>query len=403
VAAGAHLDRTVAAGARPDLLGEHELRSRVQSLAELDRGAGGEGERAAAELIAADLRECGAGVRLEPARVHGTYWWPIALTSAIGLLAALVGGRRAAPLAALAAGAAVDDIDVGPRLVRRLLPQRTTHNVVCELGDPEAQRTLVFLAHYDAAHSGLVFWPELPRALMRRFPILRRTQTTPPTMWGAVYGPLLVAVGLLLGRERLRQVGAALSAGYLAAMVDIGLRPVVPGANDNATGVVALLSLARALVAQPPRGLRVLLVFPGSEESFMEGMVAWANRHLGELEREQTYFVCLDTVGSPRLLALEGEGMLRIRDYPRELLDLVHELGAEQGIEIVRGLRFRNATDALIALKAGYPTVMLGSADEYKLPTDYHWPTDTADRVSYETVADAARLSWGVVRRLTPA
>ena len=43
---------------------------------------------------------------------------------------------------------------------------------------------------------------------------------------------------------------------------------------------------------------------------------------------------------------------------------------------------------------------MLGSVDEYKLPTDYHWPTDTADRATYSSVADAARLSWGVVRRL---
>jgi hypothetical protein len=390
----------VPAGAHPSLLAEDELRSRVQSLAELERESGGEGERAAAELIAADLRACGARVELEPARVHGTYWWPIALTSAAGLIAALVRRRRAAPLAALAAAAAADDINVGPRLVRRLLPKKTTHNVVAELGDPAARRTLVFLAHYDAAHSGLVFEPELPRALMRRFPVLQKASTTPPTMWGAVYGPLLAAIGLLLRRPSLRRLGAALSGGYLAAMIDIGLRPVVPGANDNATGAVALLSLARALAAEPPEGLRVLLVFPGSEESFMEGMVAWARRHLGELPTELTYFMCLDTVGSPRLLALEGEGMLRIRDYPRELLELVHDVGAEQGVEIVKGLRFRNATDALIPLKAGYPTVMLGSVDEYKIPTDYHWPTDTADRVAYASVAGAARLAWGVVRRL---
>ncbi|TMK40654.1 MAG: Zn-dependent exopeptidase M28 [Actinobacteria bacterium] len=387
-------------GTHPNLLGEEDLRSRVQRLAELDRESGGAGEHAAAELIAADLRACGARVELEPARVHGTYWWPIGLTSATALLAALARRRWAAPIAALAAGAAVDDINLGPRLVRRALPQKTTHNVVAEFGDPAAPRTLVFLAHYDAAHSGLVFEPRFPRALMRAFPVLQRAKTTPPTMWGAVYGPLLAAVGLLWRRPSLRRLGALLSGGYLAAMIDIGLRPVVPGANDNATGVVALLSLARALAAEPPPGLRVLLVFPGSEESFMEGMVAWARRHLGRLHDDSTYFVCLDTVGSPRLMLLEGEGMLRIRDYPRELLELVHEVGAQAGVEVLRGLRFRNATDALIPLKAGYPTVMLGSVDEYKLPTDYHWPTDTADRATYSSVADAARLSWGVVRRL---
>ena len=40
-------------------------------------------------------------------------------------------------------------------------------------------------------------------------------------------------------------------------------------------------------------------------------------------------------------------------------------------------LRLRNATDGLIALRAGYPTVTLGSVDEFKIPTNYHWPTDT--------------------------
>jgi hypothetical protein len=33
---------------------------------------------------------------------------------------------------------------------------------------------------------------------------------------------------------------------------------------------------------------------------------------------------------------------------------------------LVRGLRFRNATDGLISMKAGYPTVMLGSITEFK-------------------------------------
>ena len=55
-------------------------------------------------------------------------------------------------------------------------------------------------------------------------------------------------------------------------------------------------------------------------------------------------------------------------------------------------LRLRNATDGLVALRAGYPTVTFGSVDEFKIPTNYHWPTDTADRVDYGTVSDCARL-----------
>ncbi len=66
----------------------------------------------------------------------------------------------------------------------------------------------------------------------------------------------------------------------------------------------------------------------------------------------------------------------------------------------MRGLRFRNATDGLIALKAGYPTVMLGSINAYKAPSNYHWPTDTADNVVYETVVGCVRVCDGTIRRL---
>jgi Zn-dependent M28 family amino/carboxypeptidase len=158
--------------------------------------------------------------------------------------------------------------------------------------------------------------------------------------------------------------------------------------------------LANAFRDGLPAGLRLVLVSSGSEESFSEGMAAFGERHFGDLPTDSTYVICLDTVGSPRLLMLEGEGMLGVREYPKELLALVRDTAERLGIEMVPNLRFRNATDGLVALKAGYPTVMLGSVDEFKFPTNYHWPTDTAENVNYDTVADAARLCEGVIRRL---
>jgi Iap family predicted aminopeptidase len=99
-------------------------------------------------------------------------------------------------------------------------------------------------------------------------------------------------------------------------------------------------------------------------------------------------------------MELEGEGMLWMRDYPEAFKDLVAQAAEAEGVELVRGLRFRNATDGLIALKAGYPTVMLGSITRYKAPANYHWPTDTAENVDFDTVADCARVVDAVVRRL---
>jgi Zn-dependent M28 family amino/carboxypeptidase len=144
----------------------------------------------------------------------------------------------------------------------------------------------------------------------------------------------------------------------------------------------------------------VLLLSTGAEESFMEGMQGFARRHFDSLPRDRTHVICLDTVGSPKLTVLQGEGMLRMNEYPKDLIALICDCARELRIDIHDELRFRNATDGLIALKAGYPSAMLGSVDEYRVPANYHWPTDTAENVDYWTVADAARLCESLARRL---
>ena len=377
------------------LLDQQQLRERVERLAAIERESASSGEARAAALIATELREAGASVTIEHEDVHGTYWWPVGLLCAKAGLAGLLRGRWKAVLAGgFATTAMIDDISGGKQWFRRrFLPKRVTTNVVAEIGDRDARHTVVVHAHHDAAHSGLVFDGGPPRSLLKRFPALaEKANTGPPTMWGAVAGPALVALGALSGRPRLRRTGVVLCTGYAVAMADIGRSQVVPGANDNLSGVAVLLSLAASLREEPIPGLRVILLSAGAEESFMEGMQAFARRHFADLPRDRTTFVCVDTVGSPHLLALEGEGMVWMNEYPEDVLARMHDAARAEGVELWSGLRLRNSTDALIPLRAGYPTAMLASCDRYKLPSNYHWPTDSADRLDYSTVAGCARV-----------
>ena len=219
-------------------------------------------------------------------------------------------------------------------------------------------------------------------------------------MWPLLASPLLAIASALTGSRAAGATAALLGAGYAASMAEIGARPVVPGANDNATAVVLLLALAEQLLAEPTRSIRVILLSTGAEESFSEGMKAFGERHFGELERERTFFLCVDTVGSPTLNVLRGEGFLRMHEYPAEALSLLDGLAAELGIELVPNLRLRNGTDGLEPLAAGYPTATLCSVTELKQPANYHWPTATPENVDYGTLADAIRLVEAVVRRL---
>jgi hypothetical protein len=383
-----------------------DLEASIRHLAAIDRPSASPGEREAAISIAQWFREHGCDVRLETERAHGTYWWPLGLLSALAGAASLTGRRRVALAAgALAAAAIADDISGGAQWFRRrFLPLRPTYNVVALTGDPDAERTVVLVAHHDAAHWSLLFHPAVPAFVGDRWPgLIERTNVTAPVMFPVFGGPLLVALGGLTGWRPLRRAGTFLSWGTAATMAEIGSRSAVPGANDNLSGVATLLGVARSLHEAPVERLRVLLVSTGSEESFMEGMQAFARRHFPGLPVDRTHVICVDTVGSPELIQLEGEGMLRMNDYDPAFKDLVSECAREVGVPLRRGLRFRNSTDALIAHRHGYPTVMLGSVNRYKLPDNYHWPTDDADRVDYGTVRDAVRLCDAVVRRLARA
>jgi hypothetical protein len=342
----------------------------------------------------------GLAARVEPEAAHGTYWVPLGLMSAAAAAAGVAPGRLPAAVVGVAAAAGIaDDVSAGPHRFRRLLPQRATHNVVAEAGDPDGARTLVFVAHHDAAHGGLIFAPQLVTWVADAFPAWYAGRETSPQIMRLVAGaPALVALGALLGRRRLRRVGAAAAAASALAFADIALRRVVPGANDNLTGVAALLELARRLREAPVAGVRVLLVSTGAEESFMEGMRGFARRHFPQLPRETTEVVTLDSVGSPELIVIEGEGMLTMRDYTPELRDRVAAAAARAGVPIRRGLRLGLATDGLIALRAGYRSVALGSVTRYKFPANYHSPSDVPENVDYETVAAAVAVCDALVR-----
>jgi Peptidase family M28 len=388
---------------------EQELRAVVEELAAIARPSASEGERQAAELIAARMRAQGHATRVEIERAHGGYWWPLGLLNGAAALAGLALRRRprsrlgrllAAALGAGAAAAIWDDVGGGRLWFRRAaLPHRDTFNVVAEAGDRDAQETIVVVAHHDAAHSGLVFHPALPRLFAQQFPAQHeRAEQTLPIMYATWLGPVLVALGSLLGRMGLVRAGSLLAGCAAGAMLNIGSSAVVPGANDNLSAVAVLVALGRTLSERPPADVRVLLLSTGSEESFMEGMQRFMRRHGDELDRDRTTVLCLECVGSPTLALIEGEGMLRMRPYSDTARRRVADAAAACDVELVRGLRTVAATDALVALRRGYAAATLASIDETKFPANYHWPSDTPENLDWETMRRAFAVTEGFVR-----
>ncbi|MCW3001645.1 MAG: Zn-dependent exopeptidase [Conexibacter sp.] len=385
---------------------EEALHADVAALAALDRLPCSPGEAEAARWIADRLQASGARVAVDEELVHGTYFTPLGVLNAVGAaggIAVLLGRRGIGTLAGAVATVGIwQDLTGGRRrTLRRFLKRQTTTNVVAEIGDADAAHTLVVHAHHDAARTSFIFDQSLARFMCERLPgVMDRVDRWPPLMGLVIGGPTAVAVSGITGGRRTAFFGAAFAAGTAAVMAHMIREPVVPGANDNLSGVAVLLDVARRLQADPPPpGVRVILLSAGAEEANQEGMLAFARRHFGRLPRESTTFLCLDTVGSPELVLIEGEGFLRMYEYPSRQKERVASAARDAGVRLRRGMRFTFATDGLVPLRRGYEVASLGSVTEHLMPANYHWPTDTAANVDYRSVAAASDVVMATVAR----
>jgi hypothetical protein len=278
-------------------------------------------------------------------------------------------------------------------------------NVVARAGDPTAQRTLVVLAHHDAAPTGAIFDDRAQAWVGERFPgLIERTDTSLPLWWPMLAAPTMVAAGTALRKRGLLAAGAAGCLLGMATFADIARSPVTPGANDNLSAVALLVALALRVQAEPLEGLRLLLVSCGAEEVLQGGIYGFAARHFPTLPQDRTWFLNIDSVGSPHLILVEGEGTVIMEDYPQpEFRELIARVAAGMGTSLRRGMRARSSTDAVIPSRAAYPTATLSSLNRHKAITNYHLMSDTPENLNYGTVVQAVGLTEAVARALADA
>ena len=402
----------MSAGARPvserAAVDEHALaREVIETLAQIERRPCSPGELLAADWLAERFERHGCAVAVEDEVARGLYMPTLVGLGAAGIASALLvlAGRRrtGAALAVIASAALVDEAQNGPRVLRRLVyPAGATANVVARTDADPGSPTLVVLAHHDAHQTGRLYDQGLLKALHRRAPaLLARMKTSLPQWWIGLAGPALTLVAAATGRPRPARAALPVLAVGMAAAAEVALSPVSPGANDNLSGVAALVTLAERLRERPLRGVRVLLVSCGAEEALQEGVRAFVARHGHELDPHTTSFLNLETVGSPRLIMLEGEGPIWMEDYAGpSFRDLVERCAGEQGVELERGYRARASTDSAIPSRAGHPTATLTSITDWGALANYHLPTDTPENVDHDSVERAARIAYAVAAAL---
>ncbi|HSG48907.1 MAG TPA: M28 family peptidase [Longimicrobiales bacterium] len=172
------------------------------------------------------------------------------------------------------------------------------------------------------------------------------------------------------------------------------------GADDDASGTVAVLEIARDLVriAQGDDGPRraVLVAFFTAEEMGLLGTRHWIDRPTVDLERVVADLQ-VEMIARPDSLA-GGFGRGWLTGYERSTMG---DILAAQGSPIVPDprpeMRFFFRSDNLPFAQLGIPAHTLSS---YDLHTDYHGPDDEADRVDYPHMTALVEAALEMMREL---
>jgi hypothetical protein len=347
-------------------------------------------ERRAAELVADRLTRRGIVVERREFLGYPTFALPYGAALALGVSGLPLARRRPWVAAALAAaGAALTSAEDGlvTRPLTRAMARRPSQNVIATI-EPRgaAERTACLVCHLDSSRSGLLF--------DRRFlPYLHAWIATQAAAFGiTVAGPLLRR--LRWGRRLIAAAYGVLLAG-LGLLVERELRGAdVPGANDNASGAAAAVTLALELHENPLDRIRVLCLFTGCEEAGVLGADAFVREleSSGEDWRSWT-FVNFDGVAAPATLRfLREEGVLRKWPADARLARIADQLSGRRpelglaGTHHNAGLTYDTTT---ILARRGRAITF--SAQDRTIP-NYHSPTDTRENTDTEVLAHAIEV-----------
>ena len=184
----------------------------------------------------------------------------------------------------------------------------------------------------------------------------------------------------------------------------VGVRQAVDGdsiyngADDDASGVVAVLEAARSLAAGPPPRRTVVFALFTAEEIGLLGTRWYLDNPVVPLERTVAELQ-VEMIGRPD--SMVGHGNLWLTGYERSTIG---EFLAARGVSVVADPRpdqdfFRRSDNFAFAVR-GIPAHTLSS---YGMHEDYHRPSDEVEMVDFDHMVAAVEAIVRSVRLLADA
>jgi len=171
---------------------------------------------------------------------------------------------------------------------------------------------------------------------------------------------------------------------------------VYNGADDDASGVVAVLEIAKALAAGPAPKRTVIFAATTGEEVGLLG-TRWYLEHPVAPLKQMTANLEIEMIGRPDSLA-GGAGRAWLTGFERSTMgSMFAAAGLPIGPDKRPDEQFFMRSDNIAFARAGIPAHTLST---FNLHSDYHRPSDEASRVDFAHMTEVIRAAAAATRLL---
>ncbi|MBN2168401.1 MAG: M28 family peptidase, partial [Actinobacteria bacterium] len=369
------------------------------------RGAGTEGEAAAASYIRRVFREQEINADSE-----GFSSWKSDLTVPVILFALCIGAYFlfliSYTLSFLLSGLVFLLFQMETyswSTISKLLPKSGSSNIIGKIApEKKPEKTVVFTANYDSSKNS----PIGNRLFARFYNIFYTLAFISITLITIMGIAGLVGSLLKISRESIHLFWLLMGVfpAYLLIIMLMFLTGEIwgryqAGANDNAAGVAVMICAMAKLAKEPLGEVEVWGVATGRGFAGGRGMVELLKRHKTELK--DAYFINLDHPGKGDIKLLTREGPLigfRCNNYLRRLAinssrKLIHT-------RLGRGKCRVKKSDSMVALARNFKAVAIGGNSRGGTYYGYRSSKDTSDAITRSSLDQALNIAVALARAI---
>ncbi len=375
------------------------------------RDAGSEGEAAAAEYMANELKKLGCEkVSVEPFKLNPNAfmgWIYITVTLILaGFVCLFFVPILAVILVVLGFVFMIGEFIMYKPVVDKLFPQKTSHNVFATKAPKgEIKRRVYFNGHMDAACEWSFNYLFGGKGFIGHFLI---------SIVGTLYllavaiAVMIVGKGVFFGQSI-----AGLGGVYTAAWVAIAFVPfwialywlwrenaVVDGANDDLTGCFMSIALIKALKDNgiELENTEIGVVLTGAEEAGLRGSKAWCEAHAKDCDKN-TLILSFDTIHDADCHYVNMADMNGTVKTDAELSELYLKASSNMKVPCEKGSVPFGATDCAAFSQAGVRAAGV-TCMSHDLPNYYHTRRDVPALLDKDCLANTFAVAAETLRML---